>query len=134
MKRFILITLIVLLLFSFGCVKKSQEESIRCNVGNIKTMSTPYGAAGGPITGIESHKLMSGETIKLCCSEAETDSKVKLKVCSRSDENNLIIYDLVWRYYSGKGYVKLREMIPQYDGICTYHYDENGEIESRDCR
>lgn len=131
MKKLILLVLVFLFLFCFGCAK---EESIRCNVGNIKTMSTPYGVAGGPIIGVESHKLMSGETVKLCCSEVETESKIKLKVCSKSNAVKMVTHDLVWRYYSGKGYVKLREMIPQYSGICTYHYDENGEIESRDCR
>lgn len=107
-------------------------EEIRCVVGNIKTMNTPYGIAGGPVTGIETHSLKNGETKELCCSEVETTSGKKLKVCSRTDENNVIEYDVIWQEINGD-YIKLREFIPQFGASCTYNFDSEGNVESRSC-
>lgn len=132
MKKPLIILIIGLILLN-GCGKSSQKEEIICNVGNIKTMPTPYGVAGGPIIGIEEHKLMNGETKKLCCSEVQTSpSGKKLKVCSSSKEG-IIEYDLIWQYINGR-YVKLREFIPQAGGHCTYNYDSSGNIKDRYCK
>ena len=130
MKKITLTTLIILIVL-LGCGKSAQEDTITCNVGNIKTMPTPYGVAGGPIIGIEEHQLMNGETKSLCCSEVETSSGKKLKVCSSSKEG-IIEYDLAWQFLNGR-YVKLREFIPQAGGKCTYNYDSSEKIESRSC-
>jgi len=117
---------------STGESEAETGESLTCNVGNIITIPTPYGVAGGPVTGIETHSLKNEESKELCCSNVETSGGRKFKVCSRADENNIIQYDVIWELVNGK-YSKIREVVPQFGGSCIYTYDSNEQIESRVC-
>jgi len=111
-----------------------DDNDIKCNVGNIKGISTSEGMASGPIKGIENIKLMNGETLDLCCSIVETVSKIRFKICSRSNNNYQITHSATWKFDSSKiEYIKYKEYAPQFNAQCNYNFDSEGNFESRNC-
>jgi len=122
-----------LVLTKESSLQQPEQEQIQCNTGNFITLPTPFGVAGGPITGVETHELANEETKSLCCMEVETSDNIKIKVCEGRTEGD-ITHRIAWRFSEEKGeFVKFEELVPQFDTQCTYLYDSVGEFESRSC-
>ena len=51
-----------LVLTKESSLQQPEQEQIQCNIGNFITLPTPFGVAGGPITGVETHELANEET------------------------------------------------------------------------
>ena len=144
----VFVVLIILIFAGYGIYKlflssgennqdKNLPSQIACNVGSYVTASlSTYGMYGGEIKGIEKIELRNGSRIDLCCSEGDSSTEKRLKVCSKTNENLLVTYD-IWFEFSNGVYKKVVEKVPEIVGgkevYCEYYYDSSGGIESRTC-
>ncbi|MAG27176.1 hypothetical protein CMI47_16695 [Candidatus Pacearchaeota archaeon] len=109
-----------------------ETETLTCNVGHGVGTPTPFGSAVGEVTGVESFTLKNGDTVELCCHEVTViNSDKELKICDRdlgTDKETRVAFE-----FEGGEYVKFSETIPEFGTFCTYNFDSDGEIESRNC-
>src|SRR3989344_4683336 len=131
----VLIILVIGGYFFFQNSENQKEEktssklvNTNCNIGDSRYTPNPDGVgASGPITGIESHSFINGETLNLCCNDASDLQETRYyKSCTYS-ENNVITHEILWKKI-GTTLTKLKEVEPESGSICTYYFGTTGEI------
>ena len=120
-----------------GIIQETEQEQIRCVVGELEGMqlSEGLGFYGGEVKGIENVQLSGGAgSTNLCCSDGEAGGK-QLKLCTKAVEG-LITHEVVFEKV-GSNYVKVDEKIKQeingQSVTCDYQFDNSGSVASRGC-